>query len=129
MQPEPVIDEALYRYYEEQGYDISREEFEFFLDDYNKDIESEVKEKPKYIYTANAEKCEQTASGSLEVSKTLAVLLLDAFKSPRTGIKVSVKEVDGTEHNGYTDDSGVAVFENLIPGKNHIKIEDEEKTT
>ena len=120
LQPKPAIDEALYRYYKSQGYDIPREEFELFLDDYGKEIKSETKEKPKYIYTASARRCADVTSGAIEVSKTLKITYLDAFGEPVKDVKIKVKESDGTEHNGATDEEGTVEFSDLIPTNNYF---------
>jgi hypothetical protein len=123
LQPKPVIDEAMYKYYKEQGKDVVREEFEFFLEDYDKELESTVKEKPKYIYTANAWKCAEVKSEALEVSKTLIVKYKDAFHKPVEGVRFKVKESDGTEHEATTNEEGIAEFEDLIPTNNYFDYE------
>jgi hypothetical protein len=127
IMPEPVIDEALYRYYREQGYDIPREEFEYFLDDYEKDIEGGIKEKPKYIYTAKVSKCRRKTSGAIEVSKTLKLAFLDEFGNPKKDCKIKVKETDGTEHDGTSDEDGYVELDGLIPVEDYINILDEEE--
>jgi hypothetical protein len=127
LMPKPVIDEALYRYYTERGYDIPRKEFEYFLDDYEKDIEGGIKEKPKYIYTAEAIKCGQKTSGTIEVSKTLKLIFLDEFGNPKKGCKLKVKEADGTEHEGTTGEEGYVEMDGLIPAENYITILEEEE--
>jgi hypothetical protein len=123
LQSKPVIDEALYRYYKDQGHEIPREEFEVFLDDYNKDIESDIKKKPKYFYTARAERCADAESGLIEVSKTFKIKYRDAFGDPVKDVKIKVKESDGTEHTGTTDEEGIAEFTDLIPTNNYFYYE------
>jgi len=119
LQGKPVIDEALYRYYKEQGREIPREEFEFFLDDYNKDIESDIKEKPKYFFTGTANCCKIKQSNMVEVSKKVRVTILDAFRKPVKGIEIQVKESDGKEHKKTTGEDGYIELEDIIPQWNY----------
>ena len=125
--PPPKIDEALYRYYKNQGYDIPREEFEFMLEDYGEEIESPYKAKPKFKIVAECIRCEEKVSEKLELSKDIEVTRLDSSNNPIEDVKVYLKEPDGKEHKVTTDENGVARFEDLIPGIYHIRIEETEK--
>ncbi|MDR2923529.1 MAG: carboxypeptidase-like regulatory domain-containing protein, partial [Treponema sp.] len=123
LQGKPVIDEALYRYYKEQGYDIAREKFAFFLDDYDKDIDSDIKEKPKYFFTASADRCKSEQGGTIEVVKKVRVTVLDAFGKPVKGLEIKVKESDGTEHRKTTGEDGLIELEDMIPQGNYGRFE------
>ena len=125
--PPPRIDEALYRYYKNQGYDIPRQEFEFMLEDYDEDIESPYKAKPKFKIVAECIRCEEKVSEKLELSKDIEVTRLDSSNNPIEDVKVYLKEPDGKEHKTTTDENGIARFEDLIPGIYHIRIEETEK--
>lgn len=119
--------EALYRYYKNQGYDIPREEFEFLLEDYDEDIESPYKAKPKFKIVAECIRCEEKVSEKLELSKDIEVTRLDSSNNPIEDVKVYLKEPDGKEHKTTTDENGIAKFEDLIPGIYHIRIEEKDK--
>ena len=124
IQAKPPIDEGLFRYYRDQGYDIPREEFEFFLDDYDRKIEGEIKKKPKYFYTAKALGCKEVASETIEVSKTIRVTYLDAFGNPQKNIMVKLKEIDGKEHSKKTNEDGYVEYADMIPTENFVHIEE-----
>jgi hypothetical protein len=128
LQSKMRIEEGLYRYYKGQGYDIEREKFEFFLEDYSKAVEGGVKKKPKYFFTAGAARCKTEQSGTVEVSKTVRVTLSDGLNNPEEDVDVMLKESDGTEHKNKTNKEGYVEFEDLIPEENHIQIVREKKT-
>ena len=122
------IDEALFRYYKKQGNYIPREAFETFLPDYDEDVKSSMKMKPEYFFIASAEGHEDVISKFIEVSKTLKITYEDMWGKPVKGVKITVKESDGTEHEAFTDEDGIVVFTGLIPTANHMKYEEPEKT-
>jgi hypothetical protein len=126
LQMKPAIDEAMYRYYQDQGYGIPREEFEYYLDDYEKEIESDITEKPKYFYTAEAWKCKEAKSETIEVSKTLRITVLDAVGNPVKDVDIKLKEVDGTEHNETTNEEGYIELSGMVPAEDYIDIIEKE---
>ena len=123
LMPPPKIDEALYRYYKERGEDIPREQFEFLLDDYDSEIDSPYKEKPKFIFIAKSQKCKELKSENLELSKDITVTVLDAGGNGEKDAKVYLKEPNGKEHKFICGEDGIATFEDLIPGSYNVKIE------
>jgi hypothetical protein len=123
LQPKPVIDEAMYRYYQDQGYGIPREEFEYFLDDYDKEISGETKGAPKYFYIANVKRCKPAQSEVIEIIKNLKVVFLDALGNPLQDTNILIKEIDGTEAMETTNTEGYVIFTDLIPSGNHVRIE------
>ena len=127
LMPPPKIDEALYRYYKERGEDIPREQFEFLLDDYDSEIDSPYKEKPKFIFIAKSQKCKELKSENLELSKDITVTVLDAGGNGEKDAKVYLKEPNGKEHNFTCGEDGIATFEDLIPGNYNVKIERKRK--
>ncbi len=127
LMPPPKIDEALYRYYKERGEDIPREQFEFLLDDYDSEIDSPYKEKPKFIFIAKSQKCKELKSENLELSKDITVTVLDAGGNGEKDAKVYLKEPNGKEHKFICGEDGIATFEDLIPGNYNVKIERKRK--
>lgn len=127
LMPPPKIDEALYRYYKERGEDIPREQFEFLLDDYDSEIDSPYKEKPKFIFIAKSQKCKELKSENLELSKDITVTVLDAGGNGEKDTKVYLKEPNGKEHKFICGEDGIATFEDLIPGNYNVKIERKRK--
>ena len=127
LMPPPKIDEALYRYYKERGEDIPREQFEFLLDDYDSEIDSPYKEKPKFIFIAKSQKCKELKSENLELSKDITVTVLDAGGNGEKDAKVYLKEPNGKEHKFICGKDGIATFEDLIPGNYNVKIERKRK--
>ena len=127
LMPPPKIDEALYRYYKEHGEDIPREQFEFLLDDYDSEIDSPYKEKPKFIFVAKSQKCKDLNSENLELSKDITVTVLDAGGNGEKDAKVYLKEPNGKEHKFTCGEDGIATFEDLIPGNYNVKIERKRK--
>lgn len=127
LMPPPKIDEALYRYYAEKGEDIPREQFEFLLEDYEDEVESPYKEKPKFFFIAKAQKCRDCSSEDVELSKDITVSVLDAAGNGEKDAEVSLKEPDGTEHKVTCGEDGIATFEDLIPGNYNVKIERKRK--
>ena len=127
LMPPPKIDEALYRYYKERGEDIPREQFEFLLDDYDSEIDSPYKEKPKFIFVAKSQKCKDLNSENLELSKDITVTVLDAVGNGEKDAKVYLKEPNGKEHKFICGEDGIATFEDLIPGNYNVKIERKRK--
>ena len=127
LMPPPKIDEALYRYYKEHGEDIPREQFEFLLDDYDSEIDSPYKEKPKFIFIAKLQKCKDLNSENLELSKDITVTVLDAGGNGEKDAKVYLKEPNGKEHKVTCGEDGTATFEDLIPGNYNVKIERKRK--
>ena len=127
LMPPPKIDEALYRYYAEKGMDIPREQFEFLLEDYEEEVESPYKEKPKFFFIAKAQKCRDCSSEDVELSKDITVTVLDASGNGEKDSKVYLKEPDGTEHKVTCGEDGIAAFEDLIPGIYNVKIERKRK--
>ena len=122
------IDEVMYRRYKKQGIEIPRDQFQFYLDDYEKEVESEVTEKPKYIFKAKAPRCTEVTSGAIEVSKTIEVIYTDALGNPVKDVTVKVKESGGTEHEITTDDEGKFELASLIPTRNYFSYELPENT-
>ena len=127
LMPPPKIDEALYRYYKEHGEDIPREQFEFLLDDYDSEIDSPYKEKPKFIFVTKAQKCKDFKSETLELSKDITVTVLDSGGNGEKDAKVYLKEPNGKEHKVTCGEDGIATFEDLIPGNYNVKIERKRK--
>ena len=127
LMPPPKIDEALYRYYKEHGEDIPREQFEFLLDDYDSEIDSPYKEKPKFIFVTKVQKCKDFKSETLELSKDITVTVLDSGGNGEKDAKVYLKEPNGNEHKVTCGEDGIATFEDLIPGNYHVKIERKRK--
>ena len=97
------------------------------LEDYDEDIESPYKAKPKFKIVAECIRCEEKVSEELELSKDIEVTRLDSSNNPIEDVKVYLKEPDGKEHKTTTDENGVARFEDLIPGIYHIRIEEKDK--
>ena len=96
------------------------------LEDYDEDIESPYKAKPKFKIVAECIRCEEKVSEKLELSKDIEVTRLDSSNNPIEDVKVYLKEPDGKEHKVTTDENGIARFEDLIPGIYHIRIEETE---
>ena len=97
------------------------------LEDYDEDIESPYKAKPKFKIVAECIRCEEKVSEKLELSKDIEVTRLDSSNNPIEDVKVYLKEPDGKEHKATTNENGIARFEDLIPGIYHIRIEETEK--
>jgi len=127
LMPPPKIDEALYRYYAEKGENIPREQFEFLLEDYEDEVDSPYKEKPKFFFIAKAQKCKDYSSGDVELSKDITVTALDASGNGEKDAKVFLKEPNGKEHKVTCGEDGIATFEDLIPGNYNVKIERKRK--
>ncbi len=97
------------------------------LENYDEEIESPYKAKPKFKIVAECIRCEEKISEKLELSKDIEVTRLDSSNNPIEDVKVYLKEPDGKEHKVTTDENGIARFEDLIPGIYHIRIEETEK--
>lgn len=94
------------------------------LEDYDEEIESPYRAKPKFIIVAESRRCSEKQSEKLELSKDIEVTRLDSSNNPIEDVKVYLKEPNGKEYNAKTDENGIARFEDLIPGIYHIRIEE-----
>jgi hypothetical protein len=84
--------------------------------EYRHDSEKPLTKKPKYFFTANAQRCKEAKSGNVEIGMDYRILLQTADDDILENTNCEIYFSDGTKENGTIDSDGYILFENKVPG-------------
>jgi hypothetical protein len=94
--------------------------------EYKHDPERPLTEKPKYFFTASGH-CHGVQSGSVEISQTIKVTVIDGKAKPEKPVDYDLYCPDETVINGTTDDEGILLKEDLIPGYYYVILKQDQE--
>jgi hypothetical protein len=97
--------------------------------EYRHDAENPLKEKPKFFFTVNAQRCKEAKSGNVEIGMNYRIQVKEERKEiANTSCEVSLS--DGSTENAATDGNGFFELKEKVPGiVLGIKYTDAEEST
>jgi hypothetical protein len=75
-----------------------------------------LKEKPKFYFTANAQRCKEAKSGNVEIGMDYIIILQTADGDILENINCEIYFSDGTKEGGTTGNDGSIYFADKVPG-------------
>jgi hypothetical protein len=94
---------------------------------YEHDPENPLKEKPKYFFTANGQRCKEVKSGNVEIGQKINIKVRNSSGERQNDIHYEIYGSDGSCIAGVTDEEGRILKEGLIPGFYEVLISKEEE--
>jgi uncharacterized Zn-binding protein involved in type VI secretion len=88
--------------------------------EYRHDVENPLKEKPKFFFTVNAQRCREAKSGNVEISAKIDIIILDGAGKTFGDRSFKLTMVDKTQ-NLQTKKDGSYQQNDCVPG--YMKIE------
>jgi hypothetical protein len=83
-----------------------------------------LKEKPKFYFTANAQRCKEAKSGNVEISALLRVYCLTKLNKPLKNVKGTINGTGDNQEEVEMDNEGYIERKDCIPDIYTISIND-----